>query len=178
MAWLVTARKQVNFFRWLGFAKPESNDPRKLVLLIIVAFLICLLLGLWQLRITSDVSSSNSIYRGLGLAALPNIIIFAFVQTALSEEILFRGFLLKRLMAKFDFPIAAIAQAILLGIVHLAIALGQVDLITGIVIAVYPMIPALMIAYLNESQAGGSILPGYLIHGTANTISGMILAFA
>lgn len=81
-------------------------------------------------------------------------------------------------MAKFDFPIAAIAQAILFGIVHLAIALGQVDLITGIVIAVYPMIPALMIAYLNERQAGGSILPGYLIHGTANTISGMILAYA
>ena len=111
------------------------------------------------------------------MAGIPGVMLMAGIQTSLSEEILFRGFLLKRLMSKLGFPAAAVIQAILFGFIHLAFAWGQVGIPEGIAVVVYPMIPALIIAYINEKKAGGSILPGWIIHGTANAFYGLVQLF-
>ena len=55
--------------------------------------------------------------------------------------------------------------------------MGQVGIIAGIVIVVYPMIPAVAFAYLNEKKAKGSILPSWIIHGTLNTVSSITSLF-
>jgi len=175
--WFVTARKKVSLFRWLGLVKPQTDHPKVLVLFVLAGFVVTVVPGLLQLRMTQEVTTSYSRLEGLGVAGITSVILFAWIQTSLSEEIVFRGFLLKRLMSKLGFTIATVIQAILFGLIHLVLAWGQVDVLTGIVVAVYPIIPALIIAYVNERKAGGSILPGWIIHGTANTLYGLVQLF-
>lgn len=175
--WLVTARKKENFFEWLGVKKPECESKKNLILTMAIILAICFLAGEFAIWLRGDVAAADSAYKGMGLAALPSVLVYSFIQTGLSEEILFRGFLLKRLTAKFGFTIANIIQALIFGAIHLTMVWGQVGIIAGIVIVVYPMIPAVAFAYLNEKKAKGSILPSWIIHGTLNTVSSIFSLF-
>ena len=175
--WLVTARKKEKFFEWLGVKKPECESKKNLILTMAIILAICFLAGEFAIWLRGDAAAADSAYKGMGLAALPSVLVYSFIQTGLSEEILFRGFLLKRLTAKFGFTIANIIQALIFGAIHLTMVWGQVGIIAGIVIVVYPMIPAVAFAYLNEKKAKGSILPSWIIHGTLNTVSSIFSLF-
>ena len=175
--WLVTARKKEKFFEWLGVKKPECESKKNLILTMAIILAICFLAGEFAIWLRGDVAAADSAYKGMGLVALPSVLVYSFIQTGLSEEILFRGFLLKRLTAKFGFTIANIIQALIFGAIHLTMVWGQVGIIAGIVIVVYPMIPAVAFAYLNEKKAKGSILPSWIIHGTLNTVSSIFSLF-
>lgn len=175
--WLVTARKKENFFKWLGVKKPECDSKKNLLLTMVLILTVCFLTGEFAIWLRGDVAAADSAYKGMGLAALPSVLVYSFIQTGLSEEILFRGFLLKRMAAKFGFTIANIIQALIFGAIHLTMVWGQVGILAGTVIVVYPMIPAVALAYLNEKKANGSILPSWIIHGTLNTISSIFSLF-
>lgn len=175
--WLITARKKENFFQWLGLKKPSTNSKKALLLSMLIIFIICLVIGELAIWLRGDVAAAESAYAGKGIAAIPSIIVYSYIQTALSEEILFRGFLLKRLMSKFGFLIANIIQALIFGLIHLTMVWGQVGIVAGIVIVVYPMIPAVAFSYLNEKKANGSILPSWVLHGTINTLTTLFSIF-
>ena len=92
--WLITARKDCNFFSWIGLKKcGKENKPLLWVCGISAAFSLISILMLYAVR---DVDTAASDFSGLGIKALPAILIYAILNTALPEEILFRGFLLKR----------------------------------------------------------------------------------
>lgn len=175
--WLVTARKKEHFLKWLGLKKPECKSKTNLMLLTLFIFVICFLIGQFAIWLRGDVAAAESAYKGMGIAALPCLFIYSYIQTGLSEEILFRGFLLKRLAAKFGFEAANIIQALIFGAIHLTMVWGQVGVAAGIVIVIYPMIPAAAFAYLNEKKSGGSILPSWIIHGTLNTLTALVPLF-
>lgn len=52
------------------------------------------------------------------ISALQAILVYAVLNTALPEEILFRGFLLKRISAKFGKNVGNFIQSLLFGIIH------------------------------------------------------------
>lgn len=169
--WLVTARKKESFFTWLGLKKPKCENGKGLLLSMLIIFAVCFLLGELAIWLRGELAAAESAYKGMGIAAFPSVLVYSYIQTGLSEEILFRGFLLKRLTARFGFTAAAVIQALLFGAVHLVMVWGQVGVAAGAVIVIYPMIPAVAFAYLNEKKANGSILPSWIIHGTMNTLS-------
>ena len=57
-------------------------------------------------------------FSGKGIGALPAILAYAILGTALPEEIFFRGFLLKRLQGKLGFLGANLVQSLLFGLIH------------------------------------------------------------
>lgn len=175
--WLVTARKKENFFKWLGLKKPKCDRKKNLLISMLAVAVVCFLVGEFAIWIRGDVAAAESAYKGMGLTALPSVLVYSYIQTALSEEIIFRGFLLKRLMTKFGFVAANIIQALIFGAIHLTMVWGQVGIVAGIIIVIYPMIPAVAMAYLNEKKADGSIIPSWIIHGTLNTLSTVISMF-
>ncbi len=85
--------------------------------------------------------------------------------------------MLKRLMAKFGFVTANVIQALIFGAIHLTMVWGQIGIVAGAVIVIYPMIPAVAFAYLNEKKANGSILSSWIIHGTINTLTTLFSLF-
>lgn len=173
--WLVTARKKVAFFDWLGLRWPKNVNTRTLWGSIVLVTVVCFVIGEVAVWARGDVDAAESAYQGMGLGALPTVLVYAFIQTGLSEEILFRGFLLKRLMAKWGFVVANIVQALIFGALHLTMVWGQVGFLAGMVIVIYPMIPAVLMSILNEKKADGSILPSWLVHGTLNTVSALMV---
>ena len=115
--WLVTARRTEPFFRWLGWKRPRVTHPGRLALVIIGTLVVAGAVGVLFISAAADVSPSP--LTGLGFADLGAAIVYAVAQTAFAEESLFRGFLLKRIAARFGFWTGNVVQAVLFGLVHM-----------------------------------------------------------
>lgn len=174
--WLITAQKKENFFHWLGLKKIK-NSKGFVQTLLLVALAFCVT-SIGILALIQGVKMATSVFYGAGIRALPSAIVYAFLTTALSEEILFRGFLLKRIANRWGFTTANIIQAVIFGILHGAMFFPLVGVLkAGIIIAFTGGIGWCM-GYVNEKKAGGSIVPSWLIHGIANLFSASMSMFA
>lgn len=174
--WLVTARKKENFFSWLGLKKPVVKNWKRWSVTVLLAAVVCWGLGELAIYLRGPLAAADSQYKGMGAAAIPSVLAYSLIQTALSEEILFRGFMLKRLQTKLGFPAATVIQTVIFGAIHLLMVWGQVNLLAGLLIVVYPMVVAVVFSYINEKLSGGSILPSWIVHGLLNTVSGIMAA--
>ena len=72
--------------------------------------------------------ATNQFYGQGGKALIPALI-YAFLQTSLSEEIFFKGFLTKRFVNKFGFQIGNGLQSLLFGLMHGAMLISSSGLL-------------------------------------------------
>lgn len=174
--WLVTARKQQKFTEWIGLKKIEGGKKTlTAIILISVAFLFS---GVLALYATKGIETATSEFAGLGVVAIPAIVVYATFNTAFPEELLFRGFLLKRLANKFGFNIANLTQALLFGLLHGVMFFSLVGVIKAILIIVFTGAIAWFMGYINEKNSNGSIIPSWIIHTISNLFSGICAAFS
>lgn len=124
-----------------------------------------------------NIKTATSDFSGLGVRAIPSIIVYAAFNTALHEELFFRGFLLKRLIKILGFKRANIIQSFIFALLHGLIFHSYVGTITLILIALFTGIVALLMGKINELYSDGSILPSWIIHTLSNLFSGMCSAF-
>nr|WP_246201334.1 CPBP family intramembrane glutamic endopeptidase [Streptococcus ratti] len=108
---------------------------------------------------------------------MPAILIYGIFNTALPEELFFRGFLLKRLMQKLTFPLANTVQSLCFALLHGLIFLKSLDILSTVIITVFVFGIAYGMGYFNEKLAKGSIIPSWVIHAVANIFSGLCAAF-
>ena len=175
--WLITARKKMNFFKWLGLKKPENTKKNKTVLWTIGAILGFFIVSAFMLYSVRNIETAASDFTGLGAKAIPSILIYAIFKTGLAEEIVFRGFLLKRISNKFGFAAGNLVQSILFGIMHGAFFISTVGIVKAILIIFFTGSIAWVMGFINEKKAGGSIIPSWCIHASANIFSGICSAF-
>jgi membrane protease YdiL (CAAX protease family) len=112
---------------------------------------------------------------GIGL-----LLVGALIQTSLSEEILFRGFVAKRLIDRLGFQWGNVLQAVIFALPHLALLLVPDAHPTAAAAAglfLYPFAMGLFLAYLNERIGNGSIVPGWWAHALGNACGYALLAF-
>lgn len=174
--WMVTARKKQSFTEWIGLKKIDGGKKTlTATILVAVAFLFSGVLTLYAIR---GVETATSEFAGLGVVAIPAIIVYATFNTAFPEELLFRGFLLKRLANKLGFNIANLIQAFLFGLLHGAMLFSIVGVIKSILIIVFTGAIAWFMGYINEKNSNGSIIPSWIIHTISNLFSGICAAFA
>lgn len=176
--WLITARKKENFFSWIGLKKIDSDKIKNVIKISAIVEACFILLSFFMLAAVRGVEEmATSEFAGLGAKALAAIIVYAVFNTALPEEILFRGFLLKRISAKFGFKAANCVQSIIFGLIHGVLFFKYVNSITAIAITFFTMTIACWMGHINENKAEGSILPSWTIHAIANIFSGVVAAF-
>lgn len=174
--WYITARKKESFFAWIGLKKPVCKNPLKAVLLTVVLALIYIAATNMCIKILPEgVTTAGAQFTGQGIAALPAIFFYAFLRTALSEEILFRGFILKRLQDKWGFAAGNTVLALFFGLMH-GIPFG---IVTKSAAALFwlTLIPGLFGWYqgwLNEKQCEGSIVPSWIVHGCMNFLTSIL----
>ena len=176
--WLVTARKKENFFRWIGLKGIEDSKKNKTFVWILGIAAAFVGLAVFMLYSLKGVEMATSDFAGLGAAALPAIFVYAVLNTALSEEILFRGFLLKRISNKFGLTAGNIVQAVLFGILHGVMFFTTVGAVKAVIIIAFTGVIGAFMGYVNEKKAGGSIIPSWCIHAIANIFSGACAAFS
>ena len=174
--WFITARKHEKFSSWIGLKKIDGGKKTFVAILMLSAAFV--LSGVITLYLIRDTETATSEFAGLGATVIPAIVIYAFFNTAFSEELLFRGFLLKRLANKFGFNIANLIQAFLFGLVHGVIFFSLVEVAKAIFIIVFTGTIAWFMGYINEKSSNGSIIPSWIIHATSNTFSAICAAFS
>ena len=178
--WVITAGKKENFFQWVGIKKIETENRNRFLFFTVLCILFYLIFGTLLLYITRDIETATSKFKGLKFSGLPSVLIYAFFRTALSEEIFFRGFLAKRLINKLSFKIGNLVQGILFGLIHVVLMLlaNISGIIVLIIIGIFTGLIGWFMGYINEKTANRSILPGWIIHGLANTFSSIISLFS
>ena len=178
ITWLIWSRKKVGFFDWIGLKKVQTQQKGRLVQTI---FGFTLLFTLFSIVVFSWFDSSQTAtaaFSGKGLGALPAILAYAILGTALPEEIFFRGFLLKRLQGKLGFLGANLVQSLLFGLIHALMFIQITGYLKAMAIMAFISLIAYIFGAINEKKAGGSILPSIFIHALANTVVGLLFAFS
>ena len=174
--WLVTARKKHSFFSWIGLKKPIIKGSRVKLICIIFAVSVSyiLLMAVVMKQLLGGIDTAITQFEGRGWKALTNILIYAVIQTSLSEEILFRGFIGKRLISKFGFAVGNTVQATLFGLLHgLPFGFATGNAMVTILLTLIPGAIGWIEGWLNERYASGSIVPGWIMHAIMNTLSAL-----
>ena len=175
--WLITARKKMSFFEWIGFKKIRNARENKTLIWTIGAIVSFLALAVFMLISVRGIETATSEFAGLGLSAVPAILVYAILKTALPEEIIFRGFILKRVSNKFGFTAGNLVQSILFGLMHGALFFGAAGPVKAVLITLFTGFIGWLMGYINEKKADGSIIPSWSIHAIANIFSGVCSAF-
>lgn len=174
--WFVTARKHQQFSQWIGLKKIDGG--KRTLIAIVTVSIAFLVLGALTLYMIRDIDTATSEFSNLGVNAIPAIVIYAAFNTAFPEEILFRGFLLKRMANQFDFNIANLIQALLFGLLHGVMFFSLVGVIKAILIIIFTGAIAWFMGFINEKKSDGSIIPSWIIHTISNLFSGICAAFS
>ena len=174
--WAFTARRSVGFASWIGLRWPTWDGRRARLGVAILAWVVIGAASTALLQsLSGDVPAAR--FAGRGLGGLVPVLLFAIVQTSLAEELFFRGFLGKRVIARWGFAPGNAAQAIAFGILHVAMFASFADPIRLLAIGILTGANGWIVGWLNEEGAGGSILPGWAFHASANLLVGFGAAF-
>lgn len=176
--WLILGRKETGFFKWLGFKKPVIKNKLKyattfaaaIILLSIPSFLIIPYFvdkAIW----------ATAQFSGKGVSALIPALIYAFLQTGLSEELFFRGFLTKRLIHRLGFQLGNGIQGLLFGLLHGILLVSYAGIFGGVIITLITGIAGWLMGWINEKQSEGSIISSWLLHGSVNVLSSIVVMF-
>ena len=180
--WAVTTKRRLEFATWIGLYVPmwkvgpvQRVSQKQLG----IALACWVAVSLASLRIASSVwgALATSRFIGAGLLAVVPILLYAFIQTGLAEELFFRGFLAKRLCASFGFSYGNAIQAIVFGLLHLLLFINYLPVSSLIAITVLSGINGWIMGWLNEQAAGGSVLPSWMLHSLANLLVALGSAF-
>ena len=109
--WFLTVRGKVPFMEWIGLKAIKRVKTLQLILWMVVGFSLFTIFSILIISLTSGLETATSAFSGMGFKALPSILIYSILQTSLPEELLFRGFLLKRMANHMPFVFANTIQA-------------------------------------------------------------------
>lgn len=185
--WLIKYRKDISFFKWVGLIKPKLNSKWWMIIIFIIAYGFFYLFDFTifidekslEILQTSESISAN-VYTNLGVIAIFPALLKTFIANGFCEEVLFRGFVSKRLCNKFGKNTGIIIQGILFGLLHNVIyILGgiEVSLQYHIVLCIFTGMGGLLLGILDEKIYNGSIVPSILLHGLGNFISNLMIMF-
>lgn len=183
IVYVIKKKTTKNFLNHIGLKKStkRANLSALLVMILLVAPLLILVFTNEEFKaiMTSPESVTGKIKQmEIGVEAIITILIAAILKTSLSEEIFFRGFLAKLLIAVTNFQIGNVLQAIIFGMIHTLLFMTITEnILFLIVIFVFPSIGAYYKTYINEKLGNGSIIPSWIAHGTANLVSYSVIVF-
>ena len=177
MWWLITARKESSFFVWIGLKKPVVMERKTFWIAILASVLIVIFMSLvLDPMLPDDIQLANERFGGQGIKAFVPAIVFAFFATGLAEEILFRGFIGKKLCSKFGFFVGNTLQALLFGLLHGATMIPTLGIAIPLLVIALTGSLGWFMGYVNE-KASGSIIPSWCLHGVANLYAAIIIMF-
>lgn len=171
--------KRRGFRRYIGMTPTTATAAGAAMLWGIVPALVLVAFP----GIRAMAGGDNSVVGSIAAGGLTPVIaltlaIKALLQTSLSEELLFRGLIGKRLINRFGFAVGNGAQAVLFGLVHLLLLLiPQASPPLVLAMVVITGIGGWVNGWLNERLGNGSIVPGWIAHGLTNLISYLSIAY-
>ncbi len=176
--YFIRQHKIQGYFSWLGLKSSKSLPWKPMLGIFLAYFLLAFLPYLWFYQ-TGSLQLSDfraQVFHQLGWSwqTVLVILVWSVFQTSLSEEILFRGFLGKRLMARLGFVKGNSLQALLFGSLH-TLALAKYNLLAAFLVFLLTAGVAYALGWLMAKKADGSIIYGWLIHALTNFFTSFLL---
>lgn len=176
--WFVSARKKESFFEWIGLKKIKNENKKASIITTGITSAGYILMSFAILYLTKDIETATSEFDGMGISALLPALVYAIFNTSLPEEMLFRGFLLKRFANKFGYLTANIFQSFAFGLLHGIMFFSALGALKAGIIILFTGAVAFAMGYVNEKKANGSILPGWFIHALSNIFASFAAMFS
>ncbi len=187
LVYLVKHRTTRGFLRYVGLYAPERRTLLWATLLVLVTAP----LFLWAFSTPGlrEVATGPATVAGTlrrlqpGAESAAILLMYAWVQTSLAEEIFFRGFVAQRLIDRFGFAVGNVVQALLFGLLHLmlflaiAAAPGGLGPLRTLMLLLVPSVMGWALGYIKIKLGNGSIVPGWWAHGLSNCIAFSVIAF-
>ena len=176
--YLIARRPAPSFRHFIGLtAAPVRAVLIGIALGAVVAAAVLLLPGMGELASREGATGHAAGTAGGTVGMLVVAVFGALIKTSLSEEIFFRGLIGRNLIRRYGFATGNGIQAMLFGAVHALIAFVP-GVSAGLVLfaVLFSGTFGWINGWLNERLAGGSILPGWAAHGTANLTTYLIVA--
>ena len=183
LVYLIRNKSTKGFLDYIGLKKSTKKANYLAVFACLIFAIPVLILTLTNAdfkEIMFEPSSITGKFRqmGFGIESLSILIVIALFKTSFAEEILFRGFIAKRLISVIGYQKGNLLQAAIFGVIHTALfASITSNAFFLIVIFIVPSIGAYISVYLNEKIGNGSIIPGWISHGLANILAYGIVGF-
>ncbi len=178
--WLFTARKQQSFLTWIGIKKPviEKRGNYLVWFLLINVFLFVTNYTIIYFFVDSSLLAFKR-FAGLGFSGVIPALLYAIIQTGLSEELFFRGFLLKRFAHTFGFRIGNIVQSLLFGSVHglMLLSLSVIPIGVVVLLVMSTGLAGYLMGWIDEKKSNGSIITSWGIHSMGNLIVSFFAMF-
>jgi membrane protease YdiL (CAAX protease family) len=170
-----TKESKIAYLKWIGLRKPIIRDTGKFIFFVMLALVVAVLMSIvLDPVLPDDIQLANARFGGQGAKAIVPAIIFSFFATALPEEILFRGFLSKRLTKKVGFSIGNTIQAFIFGLLHGATMFAVFGVAIPLLVIAFTGLLGWLMGYINE-KSDGSIIPSWCIHGISNLYASIII---
>ncbi|RHW39141.1 CPBP family intramembrane metalloprotease [Neobacillus notoginsengisoli] len=177
--WVIFWRKEATFFKRLGFKRPVIQNKARYLIIFAATIILLSIPSLFIIPLFVDQSVlATTQFYGQGALMLAPALIYAFLQTGLSEEILFRGFLTKRLIRKFGFMVGNGLQGLLFGLMHGVLFVSSAGMLGAIIIILITGMAGWLMGWINEKESDGSIISSWLLHGIVNVLASFFAMFA
>lgn len=172
------SKKEQPFLEWLGLHRPIIVDKGKYAIFYILSIVIVVMpnFALVFFYMDGSILASNQ-FAGLGLAGLIPALLYAMIQTGLSEELLFRGFLLKRLAKSFGFQVGNLLQSLVFGCIHGALLWTVLPFPIILLVVLSTGLAGYVMGWMNERVGGGSIVTSWSIHSLTNLMTACLSLF-
>lgn len=184
IVFLFRKNKSITFSQYIGWYRAPQKAINYAVVTSLLFLTGALIFVLLDDGVRQAVFAPNSVtgkLRMIGFSGTSVVVllIIALFKTSLSEEILFRGFIAKRLVNAIGFKQGNILQALVFGIIHLVLfwQLTHTTLAPLIGIFIFSTVAGWVVGFIKEEFGNGSIIPGWIAHGLGNTISYFLTAF-
>lgn len=180
---------KVSLFRFLGLHLQGFHWNKNFSLLFVGILFLAVSSTIFQFFFINEFSqiskNDNSPYwqilkSGFSFEGLILGLIYCVLKAGLSEEILFRGLIAKRLISKLGYRNGNIAQAFVFWFLHFllvgAMAKSWLSLLQlTVLLTIFPI--SLLFGFANEKLGGGSIIPSWILHSSMNFATFLTLAF-
>ena len=177
ICWFGKKESRVSYLKWIGLKKPIITNKKKFIIFTGLALIVTVSMSLiLDPMLPDDIQLANERFSGQGVKALIPAVIFSFFSTALPEEMLFRGFIGKRLITKIGFPVGNTIQAIIFGLLHGATMFAVLGIAIPLLVIAFTGTLGWLMGYINE-KSNGSIMPSWCLHGISNVYASVIIIF-
>lgn len=184
IVFIISKKKLKGFFKYIGLIKPVKKTILWAVIVSIIVVISGTLLPLIFPEIKVLMTMKGTVAGNLKIAGLSYntmmiLAITALIQTSLSEEILFRGFIAKRLISWLGYNTGNSIQAVIFGLMHvlLLLMIAEPNYPFLIFVFFFSGLAGYILGYIKEKIGNGSIIPGWIAHGLANIVSFYLVAF-